>query len=62
MEHAKDISIQFDEVKPSANFDLGFEMSTPIAPEFTLTVLKPQGCNVLGRIVTVDPTNIEEDC
>ena len=62
MEHAKDIIIQFDEVKPSANFDLAFEMSTPIAPEFTLTVLKPVGCNVLGRIVTVDPTNIEEDC
>ena len=61
MEHVKDIIIQFAEVKPSANFDLSFEMSTPIAPEFTLTVLKPQGCNVLGRIVTVDPTNIEED-
>ena len=62
MEHVKDIIIQFNEVKPSANFDLGFEMSTPIAPEFTLQVTKPQGCTELGRIVAVDPNKNVVDC
>lgn len=62
MEHVKDIVIQFNEVKPSANFDLGFEMSTPIAPEFTLQVMKPQGCTELGRIVAVDPNKDVVDC
>lgn len=62
MEHVKDIIIQFNEVKPSANFDLGFEMSTPIAPEFTLQVTKPQGCTELGRIIAVDPNKNVVDC
>lgn len=61
-EHAKDIIIQFYEVKPSANFDLGFEMSTPLAPEFELQVTKPMNCNEMGKIVTVDPNISEVDC
>lgn len=62
LEHVNDILIQFYEVKPSGNFDLGFEMSTPITPEMTFNVTKPLGCNELGKIVAVKPNVSEVDC
>lgn len=63
MEHVHDVIIQFDEVQPSADFDLGFEMSSPMAPEISFTVTKPEGCNTLGRFMLVDPIKDDElDC
>lgn len=56
MEHKKDIVIQFDEVKPSGNFDISFELNTPIAPEMNFTVLTPIGKKEMGRILVTDPT------
>lgn len=62
MEHVHDVIIQFDEVQPSANFDLGFEMSTPMTPEISFKVTKPEGCNGLGRFILTDPIKDEVDC
>lgn len=56
MAHAKDIIIQFDEVKPSGNFDMSFEVNTAIAPEMNFTVLTPIGKKEMGRILVTDPT------
>lgn len=56
MSHAKDIVIQFDEVRPSGNFDMSFEMNSPIAPEMNFSVLTPTGKKEMGRILVTDPT------
>lgn len=62
MEHVNDIIIQFYEVKAAGDFDLGFEMSTPIAPELSFQVTKPVGCQELGQILAVEPNTSEVDC
>lgn len=61
-EHEFDVIVQFDEVQPAGNFDLGFEMSTPMTPEVSFKVTKSGNCNEIGRFMLVEPNKDEVDC
>jgi len=49
-----DIYFQFDSVIPAGNFDISLQNGkTAKAPEITLSVLRPIGSNVYGRVIQV---------
>ena len=54
MQVVKDVYIQFDQVKPSGEFEMSFENGTALTPEITLEAMTPDGTTEMGRIFTVD--------
>lgn len=54
MEVVKDVYIVFDNVSPSGNFSLNFQLGTAITPEMQFQVLKPKCGTELGQITLVD--------
>lgn len=53
MEVTQDIYIQFDEVKPSGNFEMSFENGTALTPELNFMVTTPLGKTEMGRVIKV---------
>lgn len=56
-----DIYFVFPEAMAGGDFDLSFEAGNVITPEFTFSVLQPKGTTVLGEMVEVPRTAVEED-
>ncbi len=54
MKVVKDLYIQFDNVKPSGEFDMTFENGQALTPEISLEVIGGDNTSELGRIFTVD--------
>ncbi|GIN23114.1 hypothetical protein [Siminovitchia fordii] len=50
----KDLYIQFDQVKPSGEFEMSFENGQPLTPEISLEAMAPDGTSEMGRVFTVD--------